>query len=1175
MFKKFLSVLLATSLLLSLALFSSNVTTIALDDGNTVTSEDEAPNKFTGSESDLDFIYPVTENNVVTYYDSDNNVVDITPNNAPSTVDESTLPDSFDLRDEGRLTSVKNQGTEGFCWNFATTSSMESSILSNPELRAALGEYPHENLDLSEVGNSWFIHTNVQDENSFFYGDYIDDENKGAHGGNYEIVAQGLSSGFGSYPEDLMPYESWGYPYSESLRFYSDYRLKDMVVLPAYEIALLKDRIMEYGSIYVSYHNFRSNYYYNDEMMQSYFDTAEPLNPSEEFTTNHAVSIVGWDDNYSRENFNPLMQPENDGAWLCKNSWGENSASQAEGYEGFFWMSYESFVFGLAQYEMQSAEDLENIYQHQYTCDSAVGIYRAANVFTAVSDEVVEQICYTGYDENNITIEIYRLNENYSDPEDGVLLSSFDADIDFTGTHTIEVPDRVEISAGDMFSVVIKSDEKVYIGYRTSDKSEANKSFFESDGQWIDAVEDTYVGYLAIKAYTSNKNGVVYKDKLQSAINNAEAYKATEKISPSLLSKFNDALFAAQEVLNDASATQNKVNNTICLLNDAIDNCKYSEFEINSIDDFLAFVNYSNNGMYYDAEITLNTDLDFSGIASVMPLFAGTTFSGVFNGNGHTLSNMNINYYNGGGLFCNINGAVVKNVNLKNCTINSGMNTGTIAGKAFDSVISGCTVTGADVTNDQDYAGGVVGYAEFSVISDCFVTDTKIISRNNLAGGIVGDIYSVEFNNCSVSNSDITGYTGAVLFAGEDFNNCVYDKVVLKSFERLSVDEQMNVYKNASDSDCYSFLVFEDGKFTIQPYIGVISDVSADGAIITKVGEFYEIELTDTEFGAYIEVEYEPLNTNGFTFSFDISKDTVMLTGYYNYTDETKTEVVFPSYIGTLDVTDISFLFKMESVAPIKSVVLPENITSIIENMFSTCPDLEKITIPANITTVGSNVFSECYGLTDVYYGGTQEQWDKIHFGKGNENLLNANIHFASTPDTEPTEPESTATEPVESTPIVTEPESTVTEPVESTPVVTEPESTVTEPVESTPVVTEPESTVTEPVESTPVVTEPESTVTEPAESSTATEATETTTETASDTEPTQETTTVPQPEYETGDVNKDGKTNIKDATLIQKYLAKLLSLDDDQILLADVNRDNKVNIKDATYIQKKIAHLI
>ncbi|MBQ7810360.1 MAG: hypothetical protein IJ346_05285 [Clostridia bacterium] len=69
--------------------------------------------------------------------------------------------------------------------------------------------------------------------------------------------------------------------------------------------------------------------------------------------------------------------------------------------------------------------------------------------------------------------------------------------------------------------------------------------------------------------------------------------------------------------------------------------------------------------------------------------------------------------------------------------------------------------------------------------------------------------------------------------------------------------------------------------------------------------------------------------------------------------------------------------------------------------------------------------------------------------------------------------------------------------------------------------------------------------------------------------------TTAPASEYELGDVNRDGKLNIRDATLIQKALAKLESLDDEQLTLADYLTDGKVNIKDATQIQKKIANII
>lgn len=60
--------------------------------------------------------------------------------------------------------------------------------------------------------------------------------------------------------------------------------------------------------------------------------------------------------------------------------------------------------------------------------------------------------------------------------------------------------------------------------------------------------------------------------------------------------------------------------------------------------------------------------------------------------------------------------------------------------------------------------------------------------------------------------------------------------------------------------------------------------------------------------------------------------------------------------------------------------------------------------------------------------------------------------------------------------------------------------------------------------------------------------------------------------DFEIGDVNMDGKLNIRDATLIQKYLAKMEDLDDVQLLLADFDANGKVNVKDATAIQKYIA---
>lgn len=47
-----------------------------------------------------------------------------------------------------------------------------------------------------------------------------------------------------------------------------------------------------------------------------------------------------------------------------------------------------------------------------------------------------------------------------------------------------------------------------------------------------------------------------------------------------------------------------------------------------------------------------------------------------------------------------------------------------------------------------------------------------------------------------------------------------------------------------------------------------------------------------------------------------------------------------------------------------------------------------------SVTNIGYGAFYNCKSLTDVYYSGTEEQWNKIEFDEYNEELLNAKIHF-------------------------------------------------------------------------------------------------------------------------------------------------------------------------------------
>ena len=84
----------------------------------------------------------------------------------------------------------------------------------------------------------------------------------------------------------------------------------------------------------------------------------------------------------------------------------------------------------------------------------------------------------------------------------------------------------------------------------------------------------------------------------------------------------------------------------------------------------------------------------------------------------------------------------------------------------------------------------------------------------------------------------------------------------------------------------------------------------------------------------------------------------------------------------------------------LSNISIPNSVTVIEDYAFSNCTSLKSISIPNGVTSVGYKAFDCCYRLTDVYYDGTEVEWQKISIYEGidggNEKLKNAKIHFAS-----------------------------------------------------------------------------------------------------------------------------------------------------------------------------------
>ena len=92
-------------------------------------------------------------------------------------------------------------------------------------------------------------------------------------------------------------------------------------------------------------------------------------------------------------------------------------------------------------------------------------------------------------------------------------------------------------------------------------------------------------------------------------------------------------------------------------------------------------------------------------------------------------------------------------------------------------------------------------------------------------------------------------------------------------------------------------------------------------------------------------------------------------------------------------VTEIG-MGAFNSCLSLTSITIPKGVTYIDEFTFNECHSLTSVVIPRSVTRIGSSAFSGCDGLKDVYYAGSQSQWNGLEISDGNDSLLSADIHF-------------------------------------------------------------------------------------------------------------------------------------------------------------------------------------
>lgn len=397
---------------------------------------------------------------------------------------DSFLPEQYNYLTEGKKVRVKDQGNHGTCWAFATLTALESSLL------------PEETLDFSENN---LIHNNL-------LSDEIHD------GGDYIMSMAYLMSWSGPVPEDSDPYESATTSNKKDVIKH----VQGAEIIPSKDYEQIKEKVFKYGGVESSMYmastgNSISGTYYNSEEYAYCYKGNEK--------SNHDVVIIGWDDHFSKELFRDKTI-ENDGAFICINSWGEDF-----GDNGVFYISYEDSCIGTINVCYTEVEDTDNydaIYQNDL-CGwiGTLGFEGSntayfANVYQAKSDESLRAVGFYAAKEG-LRYDVFicqkyfgkvSLNDRTHVAASGKLKNE--------GYYTIKLDHGYPISKGDEYAVIVKvknTKDKDYKLIPAEMEREGmnirvdlsdGKGFFSSGGEKWQSAEKQNCN-ICLKAYTKKK----------------------------------------------------------------------------------------------------------------------------------------------------------------------------------------------------------------------------------------------------------------------------------------------------------------------------------------------------------------------------------------------------------------------------------------------------------------------------------------------------------------------------------------------------------------------------------------------------------------------------------------------------------------------------------------------
>lgn len=393
----------------------------------------------------------------------------------------SDVPPSYDLRTRLRVSEVRNQGNYGTCWAFAAISALESSLM------------PEENL--------LFSVDHMSMSNSFNVNQY--------DGGEYTMGMAYLAAWQGPVYEKDDPYGDGAS--DESLSPVK--HVQEIRIIDGKDYQGIKEAVFKYGGVQTSlYSNISSSkgnskYFNKDTNAYCYMGSEKP---------NHDVVIIGWDDNYPKENFN--VDLEGDGAFICQNSWGNEF-----GDDGFFYVSYYDTNIGThneVYTGVENTDNYDNIYQSDlcgwvgkmgYDKEDMYG----ANVFTATSDQNIKAASFYAT-ASDTSYELYIVNDFKDEYSFADRKKVAEGTLENAGYYTIKFDEEVPVTEGERYAVVLhintpESTHPMAIEYDSGESYlkdvdlDDGEGYISYDGAAFINVKEKQDCNLCIKAFSDNK----------------------------------------------------------------------------------------------------------------------------------------------------------------------------------------------------------------------------------------------------------------------------------------------------------------------------------------------------------------------------------------------------------------------------------------------------------------------------------------------------------------------------------------------------------------------------------------------------------------------------------------------------------------------------------------------